>query len=90
MSFYDKSDLYFYDYNLAGLFVQENYLAVTPQVRRVNQGQTVPLGAKILTNKNTYKQTIEQTEKRLNWQKIREKVHPKFFNGWLQTSGLKL
>ena len=34
MSFFDKSDLYFYDYNLAGLFVQENYLAVTPQVRR--------------------------------------------------------
>ena len=27
MSFIDKSDLYFYDYNLAGLFVQENYLA---------------------------------------------------------------
>ena len=32
MSIFDKSDLYFYDYNLAGLFVQENYLAVTPQV----------------------------------------------------------
>ena len=27
MSIFDKSDLYFYDYNLAGLFVQENYLA---------------------------------------------------------------
>ena len=32
MSIFDKSDLYFYDYNLAGLFVQENYLSVTPQV----------------------------------------------------------
>jgi len=30
MSFYDKSDLYFYDYNLAGLFVQENYLQAKP------------------------------------------------------------
>ena len=30
MSFSDKSDLYFYDYNLAGLFVQENYLQAKP------------------------------------------------------------
>ena len=30
MSFYDKSDLYFYDYNMAGLFVQENYLQAKP------------------------------------------------------------
>ena len=30
MSFCDKSDLYFYDYNLAGLFVHENYLSSKP------------------------------------------------------------
>jgi len=30
MSFYDKSDLYFHDYNMAGLFVQENYLSAKP------------------------------------------------------------
>ena len=30
MLFSDKSDLYFYDYNLAGLFVQENYLQSKP------------------------------------------------------------
>ena len=30
MSFYDKCDLYFHDYNLAGLFVQENYLRSKP------------------------------------------------------------
>ena len=30
MSFYDKLDLYFYDHNLAGLFVQENYLQSKP------------------------------------------------------------
>ncbi|XP_043285853.1 replication factor C subunit 1 [Venturia canescens] len=30
MSIHDKSDLFFHDYNIAGLFVQENYLSVTP------------------------------------------------------------
>ena len=30
MSFIDKSDLYFHDYNLSGLFVQENYLSSKP------------------------------------------------------------
>jgi replication factor C subunit 1 len=30
MSFNDKSDLFFYDYNIASLFVQENYLNVKP------------------------------------------------------------
>ena len=30
MSFNDKSDLYFYDYSLAGMFVQENYLQAKP------------------------------------------------------------
>ncbi|XP_033322523.2 germ line transcription factor 1 [Megalopta genalis] len=31
MSIHDKSDLFFHDYNIAPLFVQENYLLVTPQ-----------------------------------------------------------
>jgi len=30
MSLFDKSDLYFHDYNMAGLFVSENYLAAKP------------------------------------------------------------
>nr|XP_031827497.1 replication factor C subunit 1 [Nomia melanderi] len=30
-SIHDKSDLFFHDYNIAGLFVQENYLSVAPQ-----------------------------------------------------------
>lgn len=30
MSIHDKSDLFFHDYNIAGLFVQENYLSVLP------------------------------------------------------------
>ncbi|KAH0568935.1 hypothetical protein KQX54_021633 [Cotesia glomerata] len=32
MSIHDKSDLFFHDYNIAGLFVQENYLSVVPKV----------------------------------------------------------
>ncbi|KAK0078187.1 hypothetical protein PV325_002848 [Microctonus aethiopoides] len=31
MSIHDKSDLFFHDYNIAGLFVQENYLTVVPK-----------------------------------------------------------
>lgn len=30
MTLNDKSDLFFHDYNLAGLFVQQNYLSVSP------------------------------------------------------------
>ncbi|XP_012263506.2 replication factor C subunit 1 isoform X2 [Athalia rosae] len=30
MSIHDKSDLFFHDYNISSLFVQENYLGVTP------------------------------------------------------------
>lgn len=33
MSFSDKSDLFFYDYSIAPLFVQENYLRVKPNCR---------------------------------------------------------
>lgn len=33
MSFYDKSDLFFYDYSIAPLFVQENYLNVVPHAK---------------------------------------------------------
>lgn len=30
MSIHDKSDLFFYDYSLGPLFVQQNYLKVVP------------------------------------------------------------
>lgn len=33
MSFYDKSDLFFHDYSIAPLFVQENYLSVVPHAK---------------------------------------------------------
>jgi replication factor C subunit 1 len=35
MSFNDKSDLFFYDYSIAPLFVQENYLKVKPKGDKV-------------------------------------------------------
>ncbi|XP_034486771.1 replication factor C subunit 1 [Drosophila innubila] len=34
MSFYDKCDLFFHDYSMAPLFVQQNYLQVMPQGNR--------------------------------------------------------
>ncbi|KZC12208.1 Replication factor C subunit 1, partial [Dufourea novaeangliae] len=34
MSIHDKSDLFFHDYNIAPLFVQENYLLIAPQGSR--------------------------------------------------------
>nr|XP_012147257.1 PREDICTED: replication factor C subunit 1 isoform X2 [Megachile rotundata] len=34
MNIHDKSDLFFHDYSIAPLFVQENYLLVTPQVSK--------------------------------------------------------
>ena len=30
LSLYEKSDLFFHDYNIAALFVQENYLSAKP------------------------------------------------------------
>jgi replication factor C subunit 1 len=43
MSFFDKSDLYFHDYNLAGLFVQENYLASKPTAAGGNKKKLMEL-----------------------------------------------
>ncbi len=34
MSIHDKSDLFFHDYSIAPLFVQENYLSVMPYSAR--------------------------------------------------------
>ena len=36
MSIHDKSDLFFHDYSIAPLFVQENYLSVSPQAPKYN------------------------------------------------------
>jgi len=46
MSFYDKSDLYFYDYNLAGLFVQENYLQSKPVAAKNDKKKLMSLVSK--------------------------------------------
>ena len=46
MSFIDKSDLYFHDYNLSGLFVQENYLSSKPAAAGGKKKQTMELVSK--------------------------------------------
>ena len=46
MSFIDKSDLYFHDYNLSGLFVQENYLSSKPSAAGGRKQQTMELVSK--------------------------------------------
>ena len=46
MSFYDKSDLYFFDYNLAGLFIQENYLQAKPAAAGCDKKKLMELVSK--------------------------------------------
>jgi len=46
MSFFDKSDLYFHDYNLAGLFVQENYLQAKPAAANGDKKKLMQLVSK--------------------------------------------
>lgn len=45
MSIHDKSDLFFHDYNLGPLFVQENYLGVMPHKARDNRNRQLELVA---------------------------------------------
>ena len=46
MSFFDKLDLYFHDYNLAGLFVQENYLQAKPAAANGDKKKVMQLVSK--------------------------------------------
>ncbi|XP_047498187.1 replication factor C subunit 1-like [Penaeus chinensis] len=46
MSLYDKSDLFFHDYSIAPLFVQENYPKAAPHVARGNRRTTLEQLAK--------------------------------------------
>ena len=46
MSLKDKSDLYFHDYNLAGLFVQENYLQAKPAAANGDKKKLMQLVSK--------------------------------------------
>ena len=46
MSFFDKSDLYFHDYSLAGLFVQENYLQAKPAAANRDKKKLMQLVSK--------------------------------------------
>ncbi|XP_021704728.1 replication factor C subunit 1 [Aedes aegypti] len=49
MSIHDKSDLFFHDYSLAPLFVQENYLKVAPRVPKSQLMDQVALAADSLS-----------------------------------------
>ncbi|XP_062561674.1 replication factor C subunit 1 [Armigeres subalbatus] len=49
MSIHDKSDLFFNDYSMAPLFVQENYLKVTPRVPKPKLMDQVALAADSLS-----------------------------------------
>ncbi|XP_040583875.1 replication factor C subunit 1 [Lepeophtheirus salmonis] len=43
MSLYDKSDLFFYDFSIGPLFIQENYLSVTPDAANKDRKKTMEL-----------------------------------------------
>ncbi|GAB6018816.1 replication factor C subunit 1 [Chamberlinius hualienensis] len=47
MSIHDKSDLFFYDYSLSGLFVQENYLSVSPDAVSKQKSSHIDLVSKV-------------------------------------------
>lgn len=49
MTFNDKSDLFFHDYNMAPLFVQENYLKVKPKCGKSEMLKRVALAADSLS-----------------------------------------
>lgn len=49
MTFQDKSDLFFHDYNMAPLFVQENYLHVKPNCKSSQVMKRVALAADALS-----------------------------------------
>lgn len=49
MSLHDKSDLFFHDYSIAPLFVQENYLAVVPKAPREELLERVAQAAESLS-----------------------------------------
>ncbi|XP_049763833.1 replication factor C subunit 1 [Schistocerca cancellata] len=59
MSIHDKSDLFFYDYNISPLFVQENYLNVVPTAAAGNIGKTLEL-ISATADSISYGDTIEK------------------------------
>lgn len=67
MSFHDKSDLYFHNYNLSGLFVQENYLAAKPVAAggdMKNLMQLVSLAADSMAEGDLFEKNIRSG---MNW-----------------------
>ena len=58
MSIHDKSDLFFHDYNIAPLFVQENYLMVIPQAPKSKLLEKVAESAESLALGDTVEKSI--------------------------------
>ncbi|XP_076663268.1 germ line transcription factor 1 [Andrena cerasifolii] len=58
MSIHDKSDLFFHDYNIASLFVQENYLMVIPQAPKSKLLEKVAETAESLALGDTVEKSI--------------------------------
>lgn len=62
MTFNDKSDLFFHDYNIAPLFVQENYLKVKPKCDESELMKRVALAADSLSLGDLVERKIRSTQ----------------------------
>lgn len=62
MSIHDKSDLFFHDYNIAPLFVEENYLIVTPSGSRNEALSKIANCSESLAIGDTIEKTIRSSQ----------------------------
>ena len=67
MSFDDKSDLFFYDYNLAGLFIQENYLQAKPTVAGADKKKLMELVSKAADSMAQGDLVETEVRRSMNW-----------------------
>ena len=68
MSFHDKTDLFFEDYNMAGLFVQENYLQSKPSDARNDRVKLMELVSKA-ADSIAWGDLVEKTVRRdMHWE----------------------
>ena len=68
MSFHDKTDLFFEDYNMAGMFVQENYLQSKPSDARNDRVKLMELVSKA-ADSIAWGDLVEKTVRRdMHWE----------------------
>lgn len=60
MSIHDKSDLFFHDYNISPLFVQENYLSVVPKAPAREQLKRIALAAESIAMGDVFETSIRR------------------------------